>query len=404
MARLLVVSRSMALALRLADAHEVVELGVDEVGAMLPGPEVDAVVLDVADPAVAVRTVDRLRGVGCATPLLVVSGYQPAWSGLGAVAVPGVVVVPLPITRTALLDGIEVLLTAVAAQGAPSDGAGGPGASPGRAPSSSGGPAGGAPSSEQDRPSPGWAGSGFDWWRIPEGPTDLPDPDDDGPARPLRRGWPPGSGTSALARLAVEAARTQTAPAQVVPAQGCPTTGRADDARRAPVTDLVDELIERAAELRSVPDAAASIAGLFVERAGATAAAVLVPEGRRWHVEGGVGLRPTERHAVLDRAHRLVEDVVAGERPLVVSGDDEIREHLDGAPLAAWRHLLALPVPRVEAAVVLARGGEGQSFSPDEVTGFAELLHTAAGLLGQALQARRLARLLAPLSDPGPSL
>jgi hypothetical protein len=110
MARLLVVSRSMALALRLADAHDVVEAAVEGLPDLLGDPGIHAIVLDVGEPAVAIQAVDRLRGAGDTTPLLIVSGYQPAWAGLAALDLPDVVVVPLPITRAALLEGIEQLV------------------------------------------------------------------------------------------------------------------------------------------------------------------------------------------------------------------------------------------------------------------------------------------------------
>ncbi|MBI4940178.1 MAG: hypothetical protein HY830_05475, partial [Actinobacteria bacterium] len=109
MARLLVVSRSMALALRLADSHEVVEHPAEALDSLDPDGQIDVVVLDVGEPATAVSVLDTLRRRGSAVPVLIVSGYQPAWAGLAALDLPGVVVVPLPITRTALLTGIERL-------------------------------------------------------------------------------------------------------------------------------------------------------------------------------------------------------------------------------------------------------------------------------------------------------
>src|SRR5690349_345890 len=109
MARLLIASRSMALALRLADMHEIVEHSPDELDQLLPGEDVDAVVLDVGDPQLAVDAVKRLRGLGYETPVLLVSGYQHEWSGVGAMGLPDVKVVPLPITRVALLEGLGYL-------------------------------------------------------------------------------------------------------------------------------------------------------------------------------------------------------------------------------------------------------------------------------------------------------
>ena len=69
-----------------------------------------AIVLDLGEPHAAMQTLDRLRSGGYDTRVLIVSGYQPAWNDLVALSIDRVVVVPLPITRAALLDGIDRLL------------------------------------------------------------------------------------------------------------------------------------------------------------------------------------------------------------------------------------------------------------------------------------------------------
>src|SRR4051812_3791748 len=110
MARLLVVSRSMALAMRIADDHDVVEYPVEALEDLAPEPDVEAVVLDLGEPHAAMQTLDRIRSGGHDTPVLIVSGYQPAWNDLASLTIERVQVVPLPITRAALLDGIDRLL------------------------------------------------------------------------------------------------------------------------------------------------------------------------------------------------------------------------------------------------------------------------------------------------------
>src|SRR3954469_1846677 len=110
MARLLVVSRSMALAMRIADDHDVVEYPVEALEDLAPEPDVEAIVLDLGEPYAAMQTLDRLRSHGYDTRVLIVSGYQPAWNDVVPLSIDRVVVVPLPITRAALLDGIDRLL------------------------------------------------------------------------------------------------------------------------------------------------------------------------------------------------------------------------------------------------------------------------------------------------------
>src|SRR5690349_22862174 len=109
MARLLIVSRSMALAMRLADQHEVVEHPVDALDDLISHLDADVLVLDVGDPILAVNTVNSLREADQIIPVLLVSGYQPEWEQVEAQDVDGVHVVPLPITRMALLQGVAEL-------------------------------------------------------------------------------------------------------------------------------------------------------------------------------------------------------------------------------------------------------------------------------------------------------
>jgi hypothetical protein len=161
----------------------------------------------------------------------------------------------------------------------------------------------------------------------------------------------------------------------------------------------VGTLSARAQELFGVSDAAQVLADEIVERAEADAAAVLVPDGSTWRVAGGVGLRPLERRLVLDDAHWVIAEIAVGGRALLVEDTDMVRPRLAGAPLAAWRHLLAVPVPEVRAAVVLARGHEAARFSQDDLHNVLGPVREAAGLLDAAIQTRHLARLLLPLTD-----
>ena len=72
MARLLVVSRSMALAMRIADDHDVLEYPVEALEDLAPEPDVEAVVLDLGEPHAAMQTLDRLRSGGFDTRVLIV--------------------------------------------------------------------------------------------------------------------------------------------------------------------------------------------------------------------------------------------------------------------------------------------------------------------------------------------
>jgi hypothetical protein len=169
--------------------------------------------------------------------------------------------------------------------------------------------------------------------------------------------------------------------------------------RPSDVHAWVRALLDRRSELFGVAETAQVLADEVVERGESDAAAVLVPDGSQWRVSGGVGLRPLERRLVLDTSHWLISEIAVGGRALLIEDTDIVRPRLAGAPLAAWRHLLAVPVPGLRAAVVLARGQEAARFIERDLAAVVPVVAEASPLLTAALQMRELARVLAPLRD-----
>ncbi|MCE0538311.1 hypothetical protein LWF15_22690 [Kineosporia rhizophila] len=166
--------------------------------------------------------------------------------------------------------------------------------------------------------------------------------------------------------------------------------------------DLIRALHERSGELYGVSDTAQVLADDVIERASADAAAILVPDGPVWRVSGGVGLRPLERRLELNAEHWLITEVGGPGRAVLVDDTDIVRQQLAGAPLAAWRHLMAVPVPDVRVIVVLARNEEGGAFAAHDLNAVHQPVRESAALLAQAIETRRLARALAPLREPAP--
>jgi hypothetical protein len=173
-----------------------------------------------------------------------------------------------------------------------------------------------------------------------------------------------------------------------------PPAQRPDD-----VHTWVRNLLDHRGQLFGVNETAQVLADEVVERGESDAAAVLMPDGSRWRVSGGVGLRPLERRLLLDTSHWLIAEIAVGGRALIIEDTDIVRPRLAGAPLAAWRHLLAVPVPSIRAAVVLARGQEASRFTDRDLAAVVPVVAEAADLLSAALRMRELARVLAPLRD-----
>ena len=481
MARLLVVSRSSALAMRLADQHEVTEHSADELelDQLRPNLDADVLVLDVGDPVLAVNTVNTLREAEYAIPVLLVSGYQPEWEQVEAQQVEGVHVVPLPVTRTALLAGVSALRAEqspdtpdqptdppadaeATAEGSPAD----------RLPLAKTSASAANPPISDDPPQTGpvpavtrseVAGLSYSssitrpfdeeprtgqfpisrpavrppvdaqrWARptpdFPQatGPAAGSDPQlgttnanamarrmqrlgnrprklqrRANPADPGRPSGPglvtdplgPRTGSYGFPSSALDRRLDAEAVALVT------RTGGAEPGSALGVADLVRLLRERADELYSVSDTAQVLADDVIERADADAAAVLVPDGPVWRVSGGVGLRPLERRLELTDSHWLIIEIGSAGRAVLIEDTDIVRQQLSGAPLAAWRHLLAVPVPDIRGIVVLARGREGGPFTDHELSAVIAPVREAAALLAQAVETRRLARDLDALRE-----
>lgn len=165
------------------------------------------------------------------------------------------------------------------------------------------------------------------------------------------------------------------------------------------MTELLKALLERGAELFGVGDTAQVLADDLVERARADAAAVLVPDGPIWRVSGGIGLRPLERRIMLDAGQWLIAQVAVGGHNLVLQDGGGARDRLAGTPLASWPHLMAMPIPQVQAMVLLARGPAAPPFGEADLATIAGPVTEASNLLRTALRTRDLARLLSALRD-----
>jgi len=178
----------------------------------------------------------------------------------------------------------------------------------------------------------------------------------------------------------------------------------ASPAERQIAQHLVIELTDRIGDLLGMADTAHLLVQDVLEAAEADAVALLVPDGAVWRASGGIGLRAVERRMVLDGAHWLIEQVAHGGRIVALQGTntEAARQRWAGAPLSAWRHLLAVPIPQVQAVVILARGPDSAPFADEQLSAIAVSLDGAGTALLSALQIRHLARLMDPLREVDP--
>jgi hypothetical protein len=161
----------------------------------------------------------------------------------------------------------------------------------------------------------------------------------------------------------------------------------------------VGVLLQSANVLYTLAETAEVIVEDAIDRAAASAGALLVPDGEVWRVAGGVGLRTLEYRYQLTNESWLIEKVGESHRGLLIENSDVARQALHGAPLASRAHLLAVPVPDVTAVLMLSRD-EDPPFTESVLASLAQLAREAGPLLQRAIDLRALARAMAKHLDP----
>jgi hypothetical protein len=172
----------------------------------------------------------------------------------------------------------------------------------------------------------------------------------------------------------------------------------AEAAQAEAAATLVRELSAMTHHLFGVRETAEVVVADAVDRTAAVAGALMLPDGGRWRVAAGVGLRSLEHRYELDTDSWLVDEIARGYRGAIIDDTDVARSPLHGAPLASRRHLLAVPVPTVEGLLLVARDDD-PAFTEDDLLALAGVGHEAASLLAGALDTRALARALSEFRD-----
>jgi DNA-binding NarL/FixJ family response regulator len=156
-------------------------------------------------------------------------------------------------------------------------------------------------------------------------------------------------------------------------------------------------VLSRVSELTGVDETAEAVLTEAIERSGADAGCVLLPDASCWTICASAGLRKRENGARLPSDHWVVREVVEREHAFLVMDSDIARARLANAPLAAWRHLLAVPVLGVGGIILLAR--DKVTFAERDLQAVVTVAVEAAPLLTTAVLARRLARAIAGLGE-----
>jgi hypothetical protein len=374
MERVVVVSRNPALAWGLAAPdRDLIEVRPHQLDTWLEGPasdNADAIVLDLTDSGRSREVLVALRSRAQLAPALLVAGDDTGWDEPEIRDLPAALVLPLPVTQASLQSALARLLAPGPAE--PAAEAGTPAAVPDA-------PDAAPESSKRDE----------DPTRTDEVSVVVdaePDP------IPLPR--TPRTAEVAQEALTTAARHTRTPPSPEAPqAMPARATRPVEDS-----TALVRSLTSRVGELFGVQETAAVVLADAVERVGGDAAALLLPDGERWRVAAGHGLKPLEHRFEPGPESWLIAEVARSSHGILIADTDIERRRLAGAPLGSRRHLVAAPIVLVEAVLIVARDTD-PGFENTDVARLASMSDEAGVLLAAALDIRDLARRLLPLAD-----
>ena len=377
---------------------------------------VDTVVASLATPEVAVSFVAGLRDAGCTQPVILLADGSPGWHSVSS-AFPSVVVV----------DGVDALRTFLERSVVQVDAAVPDGAD--------------ADSTRQDqarRHVPRGGTRGMLQERLgdlADRPRRVDDPTVWASLAQARRPSHPPQGTSGLTpgepftegmgearprdtaladdqtapRVAFTHPRAHqesaqpTAGSMVRPSVPEASSGRGQRRDLRGPDRLVASMLAIADQLYGVRETGSAVVSHAREAVGVDAVVALLPDGAVWSVVGAVGHRHLEERLLLGPDHWLVREVAHVRHGVIVEDTDVARSRLAGAPLAAWPHLLACPIPEVDGFVVMARSDNGPVFTSRDLAHASEALVEAGALLRSAVQVRELARRIrrhAELDDP----
>ncbi|MGB8649207.1 MAG: hypothetical protein WCD35_00960 [Mycobacteriales bacterium] len=176
---------------------------------------------------------------------------------------------------------------------------------------------------------------------------------------------------------------------------GWPAAAQEPPAPRA--TSLVRALTPAVDDLSTVRETAHVVLSEAMRVVPSDAGTVMVRDGATWRVSAGIGTRPLEERLTLTPEHWLVHQVSRSSHGVLLTGGQGRWSELYGAPLSFKPFLLAAPLPPLGAILLLAR--DGREFTEADLEALLPFCDEAGHLLSDAVDVRRLARLLSPFCD-----
>jgi hypothetical protein len=157
-----------------------------------------------------------------------------------------------------------------------------------------------------------------------------------------------------------------------------------------PGLGFVHQLMAMTDTLAAPAQVCEELAFVAMEQLECEAVAIIIPDGDAWATASGIGIGARDLRYRLSEEHWFIREVLGRERPKVCDDPEGLRDELAGVPLAAWPHLVGIPLLDANSILVAARGGE--PFDREVAEVFTEYIGDYVAELAETLETRDVAR------------
>lgn len=132
------------------------------------------------------------------------------------------------------------------------------------------------------------------------------------------------------------------------------------------------------------------LAFVAMEHLECEAVAIMIPDGDAWATASGIGIGRQDVRFRLSEEHWFVREVLGREAVAILDETASLTDKLTGVPLANWKYLVGLPMPRANSILVAARSD--LPFQGDVMEVFSEGIEDYVNELAETLETRDVAR------------
>jgi hypothetical protein len=157
-----------------------------------------------------------------------------------------------------------------------------------------------------------------------------------------------------------------------------------------PGLGFVHQLMAMTDTLAAPAQVCEELAFVAMEQLECEAVAIIIPDGDAWATASGIGIGARDLRYRLAEEHWFIREVLGRERPKTCDDPEGLRDELAGVPLAAWPHLVGIPLLDANSILVAARSEE--PFDREVAEVFTEYIGDYVAELAETLETRDVAR------------